>query len=256
MSFCVYKHTCPNGKVYIGITGQKPHRRWNNGNGYACNEHFHRAILKYGWDNIKHEILLDGLTQEQAEHEERRFISLHRSNEKEFGYNIMYEACNVYHHSPESIAKMSDAKKGKRASEETRQKMSRSQTGRVVSAEVREKISAAQRGKSRSAHTEEWKMLMRERCSGEKSPCYGKRMSEEQKQKISAHTKNKRPVVQMSLSGEVLKEYPSAKQAERETGVFNGNIIACCKKKKPTMGGYKWVYAEELKQGGALNEPV
>lgn len=30
--YTVYKHTTPSGKVYIGITGQKPERRWQNGN--------------------------------------------------------------------------------------------------------------------------------------------------------------------------------------------------------------------------------
>ena len=28
-NFTVYKHTSPNGKVYIGITMQNPIRRWN-----------------------------------------------------------------------------------------------------------------------------------------------------------------------------------------------------------------------------------
>lgn len=30
-SFCVYRHTAPNGKVYIGITGQDPLRQSNRG---------------------------------------------------------------------------------------------------------------------------------------------------------------------------------------------------------------------------------
>ena len=30
----VYRHIAPSGKVYIGITCQKPEYRWNNGNGY------------------------------------------------------------------------------------------------------------------------------------------------------------------------------------------------------------------------------
>ena len=29
--YSVYKHTAPNGKVYIGITSRKPEYRWNNG---------------------------------------------------------------------------------------------------------------------------------------------------------------------------------------------------------------------------------
>ena len=32
--YSVYKHTFPNGKVYIGITKQNPLKRWRNGTGY------------------------------------------------------------------------------------------------------------------------------------------------------------------------------------------------------------------------------
>ena len=28
--FCVYKHTTPSGKVYIGITSRKPKERWDS----------------------------------------------------------------------------------------------------------------------------------------------------------------------------------------------------------------------------------
>lgn len=31
MGYSVYKHTFPNGKVYIGMTGQEPEKRWANG---------------------------------------------------------------------------------------------------------------------------------------------------------------------------------------------------------------------------------
>lgn len=31
--YSVYKHTAPNGKVYIGITGKDPEKRWLNGGG-------------------------------------------------------------------------------------------------------------------------------------------------------------------------------------------------------------------------------
>lgn len=29
--YCIYKHTFPNNKIYIGITAQNPARRWANG---------------------------------------------------------------------------------------------------------------------------------------------------------------------------------------------------------------------------------
>ena len=36
--YYVYKHTFPNNKVYIGITKQKPIRRWKNGTNYKKND--------------------------------------------------------------------------------------------------------------------------------------------------------------------------------------------------------------------------
>ena len=85
--YSVYKHTCPNGKVYIGITGDSPQNRWGNGAKYAHNKHFTSAIKQYGWDNIKHEILFDNLTREEACQKEVDLISLYNSNNREFGYN-------------------------------------------------------------------------------------------------------------------------------------------------------------------------
>lgn len=86
--YFVYKHTCPNGKVYIGITCQTPSKRWHNGKGYYQNKYFTSAIEKYGWQNIKHEILFDSLTKEQAEAKEIELIAFYKSNQREYGYNI------------------------------------------------------------------------------------------------------------------------------------------------------------------------
>lgn len=60
----LYRHTSPSGKVYIGITKTSVYARWNKGRGYRRNQPaFYNAILKYGWDNINHEILFDNLTR-------------------------------------------------------------------------------------------------------------------------------------------------------------------------------------------------
>lgn len=87
--YIVYMHIFPNNKVYIGITSQKPNRRWDNGKGYANNQYMTNAILKYGWENIKHIILCENLSKEQAEREEIKFIKKYKSNMKKFGYNIL-----------------------------------------------------------------------------------------------------------------------------------------------------------------------
>ena len=69
--WCVYVHTTPSHKVYVGITSQNPIKRWNNGLGYNRQIYFYRAILKYGWDNIKHEIIVSGISGEEAKYLER-----------------------------------------------------------------------------------------------------------------------------------------------------------------------------------------
>lgn len=47
-NYCVYLHTSPTNKYYVGITKQNPLKRWANGRGYCKNKHFYNAILKYG----------------------------------------------------------------------------------------------------------------------------------------------------------------------------------------------------------------
>lgn len=64
--YCVYMHTFPNGKVYIGQTKQNPKYRFKNGNGYKGCTYVYSAIKKYGWENIKHEILIDNLSREEV----------------------------------------------------------------------------------------------------------------------------------------------------------------------------------------------
>lgn len=53
MSWTVYEHWSPSGKVYVGITSQSIKVRWQNGNGYIKCKTFYRAIRKYGWENMK-----------------------------------------------------------------------------------------------------------------------------------------------------------------------------------------------------------
>lgn len=85
--YCVYKHTSPSGKVYIGITGQQPRVRWKYGDGYRNNPHFANAIKKYGWKNFRHEILLSNLPVDEAKEKEVELIALYNSTNPRNGYN-------------------------------------------------------------------------------------------------------------------------------------------------------------------------
>lgn len=88
-TFYVYVHTNKtNGKKYFGITSQIPSRRWRNGKGYRHCIKFYHAILYYGWDGFYHEILFEGLTEEEAKAKEIELIREFRTAEDEYGYNI------------------------------------------------------------------------------------------------------------------------------------------------------------------------
>jgi len=86
--YAVYKHTAPNSKVYVGITCQESEYRWQDGLGYSDNHSFYADIVKFGWENIKHELLYENLDAATACRIERDLISEYGSNDPTFGYNI------------------------------------------------------------------------------------------------------------------------------------------------------------------------
>lgn len=87
-NYTVYRHIFPNGKIYIGMTRQDPLRRWNNGRGYRTQTLMSRAINKYGWENVQHEIVAFGLSKEQAERMEIDLIASEKANDPKYGYNV------------------------------------------------------------------------------------------------------------------------------------------------------------------------
>lgn len=84
-NYSVYEHIFPNGKRYIGLTKQKPVARWGrSGNGYKS-QYLYNYIQEFGWENIEHRIIKDGLTQEEAKQLEKDLIE--KYNTIEDGYN-------------------------------------------------------------------------------------------------------------------------------------------------------------------------
>ena len=69
----------------------------------------------------------------------------------------------------------------------------------------------------------------------------------ERRAKKQINGKYSKPVLQFDLNDNFIKEFPSIKQVERETGFDQGNIIKCCKGKLKTAYNYKWKYKENKK---------
>lgn len=107
--YIVYKHTTPSGKSYIGITTRSLRERIRGG--YLHNRHFKSAIEKYGWQNIKTEILADTATAEEASLLESYYIAAFETNDRSKGYNV--ELGGVYRNSfsDETRKKISEAAK-------------------------------------------------------------------------------------------------------------------------------------------------
>jgi hypothetical protein len=82
--YSVYCHIFPNKKKYIGISNNIQ-TRWKDGKGYENNSEMWNDIIKYGWNNIQHEIIKDNLTKKEALKLERRLIE--EENSIKNGYN-------------------------------------------------------------------------------------------------------------------------------------------------------------------------
>lgn len=190
--YTVYAHMTPNGKYYIGITHLKPEHRWlSNGGGYKLCTLFYRAIQKYGWNNIKHIILLENLSKEMACECEKYLIQKYRTNDTDYGYNNSKGGdIGSYGHvyTDEQRKAISERLKGHTVSEETRRKIGRANSialkGRTVPQEVRDKMSKSG-GKSflGKHHTEEAKRKNAEAHMGKKYHL-GHKHSEEAKEKM------------------------------------------------------------------------
>ena len=152
--YIIYKHTTPSNKIYIGITSRNPIKRWNNGNGYRKNIHFFRAIVKYGWNNIKHEILYTDLTEKEAKTKEIELIAQYNSTNINFGYNITKGGDTRASMSEETRLKMISKLKGQKRTEEQKLKYKKAAMLRpkrlFLSEEHKQKISKSLIGNKRA----------------------------------------------------------------------------------------------------------
>lgn len=118
MNYTVYKHISPSGKIYVGITKQKPEYRWNNGKNYRKDQIlFHRAIQKYGWDNFTHIILYTGLNEKDAKNIEISLIKQYKALGISYNITDGGDGGRGLHskrkpHTEEAKRKMSESRKG------------------------------------------------------------------------------------------------------------------------------------------------
>ena len=255
-NYSVYMHTTPSGKVYIGITGRPPEERWQKGAAYKNqNRHFSNAIEKYGWDNIKHEVLFSGISKAEACALEIKLIEQYKATDPNFGYNI---------------AKGGESSTlGRHLSAETKKKIGNANRGRHQT--ERQKALSRERGKQRFKENPEYFAMLCEKSKladhswseEHRKKFHDARVghvvvSSEQRLKLSMLKKGKkRPKEECEKISEAQKKpvicletgtvYNSAIEAAKELGVSPASIRAICNGKGNSIKNTHWKYVQDLK---------
>ena len=210
--YTVYVHkNLKNEKYYVGCTKMNPKKRWDNGRGYKNQPKMWADIQNSDWNkDWVHGILGKFENEKDALKYEAFLIAMLGTIEN--GYNTSSYGSGDFKHS-----------------EETKKKISKAHIGKH--------------------HTEESKKKISEATTGENNPMFGKHHSEESKKKMSNALKGNinaptKSVIQYSINGDFLAEYPSSHEAERQVGCDKSSICKCCKGKRKSCGGYIWKYKD------------
>ena len=174
-----------------------------------------KAIMKYGWENIGHEIVCEGLTKEQAESKEKELIEIYKSNNPAYGYNT------------EGGGNLS-----KTVSESTKEKLRQINLGKKHTEETKKKSSKSMKkayAEGRKTMTEEHLRKMRA----------GRRYEKVWNKGLTID--NGRRVSQYTVNGEFVRTWINCREAQEALKIEH--IYDACKGKRKTAGGYVWMYA-------------
>jgi len=272
-TFTVYEHiNKENSKRYIGITSKDINTRsGKNGLGYKGSTYFYNAINKYGWDNFEHNILKVELSDEEAKNLEIKLIAKYKTTNSEYGYNLMHGGQGNI---PNNIVrqKMSNSQKKVWDDLDHRDKMVKIRKEIGATKEFKEQISNATKkawknegsrsqrilSLKRNGETKEFKEKMSIITTGSRNGFYGLQHTKETKQimrdkklgiKLTQAHKDKvaeslkRKVVKLDIKGNYITTYNGISRIEDIK--TTSHISACCRGKRKTAGGYKWMYAED-----------
>lgn len=186
-----FKNEYGNYGMYFGITEQKLKDRWRkDGKGYKKRNknddnysYFWNSINKHGWDNFEHIVLVENLKKDDAKKIETFFITKFNTHDRKYGYN---GTLGGEHNIP---------------NEETRQKMSKTKKEKYANGE----LVVWNKGKKCP------------QLSGKNNGFYGKKHTEEEREKMRANSWNR------THSGSLS---PSAKKYIRlsDNKVYNSGV--------------------------------
>lgn len=282
--YSVYRHISPSGKSYVGISCD-PEKRWNNGEGYAKNLFFYRAIKKYGWESFQHIIIASGLTHSEAEEMEKSIIEEEKLTDRTYGYNIREGGDGA--HSEESKKKMGMARirnknsLGCKHSDESKKKVSEglkkyysTNQSKTLGLHFPE-MSGPNNVNARTVAMLDWnedviKIFDTAKDAAEFASCsvssivdccvgrayavkgiifryYDKNIDAVLPQnRIPGYECVWKAVRQYDLNNNHIATYRNATEAAHALGIKACNIIKCCSGLYRKMNGYIWKYSEEV----------
>ena len=264
-TYCVYVHTSKiDGRKYIGITSEKnPKSRWRDGNGYQYNKLFYNYIKKYGWNIFDSEILFAGLTKEHAEIKEIELIGLHKSNIREFGFNIENGGSGRGRMSESTKKILSELNSGDKNPHYGKQRTKN--TIDKIKNTTKNKIYNMQKENNPSSKKViQYDVNMNKIAlfnyvgevadlgynpDGVSNCCLGKTNTYKgfvwkYENESDIESINRKNIIQYDMNYNLVKIWDSALKASREGGYHRRYIAECCNGVRHSYRGYIWKYGE------------
>ena len=260
----------------------------NNGSHYTQDKQpvFYNAIQKYGWDGFEHIIFGENLTEVEAKQMEIKLIALYKTNcrkykNPEFGYNMTDGGDGTVGRicTEETKRKISEKARGRQFSEEHKQKFSMifSDEGNPFYGKTHTEETKKFLSEFRSIPVVQLNLsgeYINEFSSGKEASrilgidestindcCIGKAHSKSGGGYLWIYKKDYNPnskpsyqndhltaVIQLNIDGVFIAEYETIKEASIATNTHDTGIIACCRGRYKTSGGFKWMYKKDWEE--------
>lgn len=244
----IYKLTSPSGKSYIGqsVNIERRMTKYRNAN---CKAQYgiYNAILKYGFDSFKLEII------HELENSEDVIDILNKLEELEIrtqntmypnGYNMVSGGNNRFA-SKKHKENLSVSHKGKKMLPQTASALLKANTGRIMSEDTKRMISEKQKGIKKPKDQVEKSRLSR----------IGTKLSDEHKDKLSkALIGRKKPdgfkyilakeVYKLDMNYNLIEKFKSLSDAASSMNTLPKRISACFTGSRGSHLGFRWVSRE------------
>lgn len=212
-----------NTQAYVGQTWSLLSKRFKEHSRSNGAPKLHNSIVKHGPSEFKIELLWEGeCTQAELDAKEFYFI-MELGTMSPNGYNLK------------------EGGSGGKLSDESRLKMSNSRKGKPHSIETKFKMAISAHGNTNSfgrVLSEETRRLIGDGNLGEKSYWHGKSGGN--------HPASKK-VEQWSKDGkQFIRTYASITEASNDLGADPSSLSACCRGKRKTCMSFAWIYSSEI----------